>query len=126
MKKMYYFLAIILIIFVGYFLALYFALNGWQERGTFGDMFGALNTLFSALALAGVIYTLNLQRRDSEMLIMPLLAVEPIENKGGKYKLLVTNIGNGTALNIDFEPLPLGPGYRKNRRLWSNPNEFSG
>ena len=36
-------------------------------RGTFGDMFGALNALFSALAFACVFYTLLLQRRDLEL-----------------------------------------------------------
>ena len=33
-------------------------------RGTFGDMFGAVNALFSALAFAGVLYALMLQRQD--------------------------------------------------------------
>lgn len=32
------------------------------ERGTFGDMFGSVNALFSGIALAGVIYTILLQR----------------------------------------------------------------
>lgn len=39
-------------------------LNGWSERGQFGDMFGALNALFSGLALGGVIYALYLQMQE--------------------------------------------------------------
>ena len=39
-------------------------LDGWSERGQFGDMFGALNALFSGLALAGVIYALRLQMQE--------------------------------------------------------------
>ena len=35
-----------------------------NERGTFGDQFGAVNALFSGLAFAGLIYTIILQRRD--------------------------------------------------------------
>lgn len=35
-----------------------------QERGMFGDMFGAVNALFSGLALAGIIYTILLQREE--------------------------------------------------------------
>ena len=35
-----------------------------QERGLFGDMFGALNTAFSGLAFAGVIYAIILQRTE--------------------------------------------------------------
>lgn len=38
--------------------------NGDSDRGTFGDMFGALNTFFSALAFGGLIYTIILQRSD--------------------------------------------------------------
>jgi len=36
----------------------------WEVRGQFGDMFGAVNTLFSGLAFASLIYALTLQRRD--------------------------------------------------------------
>ncbi len=39
----------------------------WSTRGTFGDMFGAVNALFSGLAFAGVIYALFLQRRELEL-----------------------------------------------------------
>ena len=35
--------------------------------GLFGDMFGAVNALFSGLALAGIIIAILLQRRDLEM-----------------------------------------------------------
>jgi hypothetical protein len=49
----------------------YFVVNsslaGWPERGLFGDMFGALNALFSGLAFAGVIYTILLQRTELEL-----------------------------------------------------------
>lgn len=39
----------------------------WSERGTFGDMFGAINSLFSGLAFAGVIYAIFLQRKELEL-----------------------------------------------------------
>ncbi|GGI57815.1 hypothetical protein [Winogradskyella haliclonae] len=35
-----------------------------EERGTLGDMFGTLNTLFSGLAFAGIIFTILLQRKE--------------------------------------------------------------
>lgn len=35
-----------------------------QEMALFGDSFGALNSFFSGLALAGVVYSLLLQRQD--------------------------------------------------------------
>ena len=36
----------------------------WAVRGTFGDMFGAVNALFSGFAFAGMIITLILQRKE--------------------------------------------------------------
>lgn len=35
-----------------------------EYRGTFGDKFGFINSLFSALALAGIIYSIILQQRE--------------------------------------------------------------
>lgn len=35
-----------------------------QTRGTFGDKFGAVNSLFSGLAVAGLIYTIYLQKEE--------------------------------------------------------------
>nr|WP_315232232.1 hypothetical protein [uncultured Flavobacterium sp.] len=36
--------------------------SDWSKSGTFGDTFGAINSLFSGLALAGIIYTIYLQK----------------------------------------------------------------
>lgn len=36
----------------------------WPVRGQFGDMYGAVNSLFSGLAFAGLIYTVHLQRQE--------------------------------------------------------------
>lgn len=36
-------------------------------RGQFGDLFGAVNALFTGLAFAGVIYTILLQRHELEL-----------------------------------------------------------
>ncbi|WP_052421833.1 hypothetical protein [Paenibacillus sp. FSL P4-0081] len=42
-------------------------LGVWGDRGTFGDMFGAVNALFSGLAFAGLIFTIILQRKDLKL-----------------------------------------------------------
>lgn len=39
----------------------------WGNRGTFGDMFGSINALFSGLAFAGLIFTVLLQRQELQM-----------------------------------------------------------
>jgi hypothetical protein len=41
-----------------------FLIKDWAERGQFGDMFGAVNALFSGLAFAGVIFAILLQRQE--------------------------------------------------------------
>jgi len=35
-----------------------------KNRGEFGDMFGAVNALFSGLAFAGLIFTIHVQRKE--------------------------------------------------------------
>ena len=40
------------------------SLTDIESRGLFGDKFGAVNALFSALALAGIIFTIFLQKRE--------------------------------------------------------------
>ena len=42
-------------------------INNWEARSQFGEMFGSVNTLFSGLAFAGVIYTILLQRHELEL-----------------------------------------------------------
>ncbi len=66
----------------------------WGDRGTFGDMFGAVNSLFSGLAFAGIIYTiyvqkieLRLQREELRMAREELRrSAEAQENSGDALK----------------------------------------
>lgn len=46
-----------ILIFIAYFLIVGNQLSDWGQRGQFGDMFGTLNSFFTALAFAGVVYT---------------------------------------------------------------------
>jgi len=52
-----------IIAFVFPFVVNYF-FSDWTKSGTFGDTYGALNSLFSGLALAGVIVTILIQRAE--------------------------------------------------------------
>ena len=45
----------------------WFLLRHEPERGTFGDMFGGTNALFSGLAFAGVIYAILLQKQELKL-----------------------------------------------------------
>lgn len=49
---------------IGYGFAMYFAFDEENSRGLFGDSFGALNALFSALAFSAVVVTLWMQRNE--------------------------------------------------------------
>lgn len=65
MKKKYIVIIALVIFFV--WLGSGWAISTWVNasyRGTFGDMFGAVNALFSGLAFAGLIYTITVQRQE--------------------------------------------------------------
>lgn len=57
-------LPILVIVVVGLWVASGYILIGNPDRGTIGDMFGAVNSLFSGLAFAGLIYTIFLQKNE--------------------------------------------------------------
>lgn len=67
-KRSYFILTsiIVSVAIIGLWLGNYFALKDLPEtdRGTIGDMFGVINSLFSGLALAGIILTILLQRQE--------------------------------------------------------------
>lgn len=46
---------------------IYYTASNWSDRGTIGDMFGAVNALFSGLAFVGLIYTIIMQREEIKM-----------------------------------------------------------
>lgn len=58
---------LVLILWSGSAFLIFYGLDNWSERGTFGDLFGAVNALFSGLAFAGLIYTIILQKEDIEI-----------------------------------------------------------
>ncbi len=57
------FLVMIIIVLTCCFIA-YLLLKDSEDRGTFGDMFGSVNAIFSGLAFAGLIYTILLQKEE--------------------------------------------------------------
>lgn len=70
-------------------------LSGWflyplNERGTFGDMFGAVNALFSGLAFASLIYTIVLQKRELQLQRQELVLTRA-ELEGQKLQLSAQN-----------------------------------
>ncbi|WP_145323060.1 hypothetical protein [Paenibacillus xylanexedens] len=107
----------VLLVYLSFLVFILLFVDDWNTSGTLGDTFGILNTLFSGIALAGVIYTLNLQaqttelqRKDFARSIQPMLSVEQSNEEKYKYFILkVTNIGNGSALNIEFNFGGLNP-----------------
>lgn len=60
------FAVLIVLIIIGLWLATLLILNKWtnEDKSSFGDMFGSINALFSGLALAGIIMTMLLQRKE--------------------------------------------------------------
>ena len=60
------------------------------DRGTFGDMFGAINALFSGLAFATLIYTIHLQRYELGLQRVELIRTRE-ELSGQKFQLAAQN-----------------------------------
>lgn len=57
----------VLFLLAVYIIGLPELIHEYEQRGAFGDMFGGLNTLFSGLAFAFLIYTVFLQGKQLEM-----------------------------------------------------------
>ena len=55
---------VVSILIIGLWIATYCILKDNADKGTIGDMFGSINALFSGLALAGIILTILLQRKE--------------------------------------------------------------
>lgn len=60
---------LVTITIIGLWTLTYFLLKDKSatDRGTLGDMFGSINALFSGLALAGIILTILLQRKELKL-----------------------------------------------------------
>jgi len=58
---------IVLLIWAGSALIIANIVDNWTDRGTVGDMFGAVNALFAGLAFAALLYTIYLQREEIRM-----------------------------------------------------------
>lgn len=60
---------IVTVVIIGLWGFTYLTLKDFDNdiRGTFGDMFGSVNALFSGLALAGIILTILLQRKELKL-----------------------------------------------------------
>ena len=61
-----------------------------ENKGEFGDTFGALNALFAGLAFAGVIYAILLQQKELALQRKALEATE-VEIRGQKEQLQAQN-----------------------------------
>lgn len=58
---------LIILIWVISICILYYNFTSWKDAETFGNSFGAINSLFSGLAFGGIIYTILLQRKELKL-----------------------------------------------------------
>ncbi len=89
-------LAIVVVIIWGSF---WYFLSNNPDRGTFGDMFGSVNALFSGLAFAGVICAILLQMKELSLQRNELKLTRD-ELKGQKMQM---ELQNKTLLKQNFE-----------------------
>ena len=64
LNGLYLLLVIVLVIWIISALIIPLCFQKLADRGMFGDSFGVINSLFSGLAFAGIIYTILLQRKE--------------------------------------------------------------
>ena len=79
-----------------------FSLDNWSDRGTFGDLFGSVNALFSGLAFAGLLYTIIMQKKDLE-----LQRVEIERNRSELKKSAKAQIKSEQALTEQVEQMKI-------------------
>jgi hypothetical protein len=96
--------------------------NDYGKAGQFGDMFGALNTFFTGLALAGVVYSIREQRRQLEIAEKELkeasITAEQQRFEGTFFQLLslLTGIVESMAGN-QFWGAGVAPGVKSGREV---------
>ena len=61
------YLTIVVILVLGSWGSTWYLLKDMTNRGTFGDMFGAVNALYSGLAFAGVVFAILLQSKELKL-----------------------------------------------------------
>lgn len=88
-----------IVLWLIYWAAMFFFQSDSAVRGQFGDMFGAVNALFSAFAFAGLIYAILLQRKDLQLQLRELRDTRE-ELRGQKEQL---EAQNKTFLRQSFE-----------------------
>jgi hypothetical protein len=76
----------VLVVWLGFWWFVVYTIDDTSKRGQFGDMFGAVNALFSGLAFAGIIFTILLQR-DELRLQRKELRQNRLELRGQKLQL---------------------------------------
>ena len=66
-KPLFYVAVAITIIWALSFVLIRIFFKNYETMGQFGDLFGSINSLYSGLAFAGLIYTIYLQRNELEL-----------------------------------------------------------
>ena len=64
LNGLYALLVIVVLIWIASVFLIPFTLSDLEKRALLGDSFGTINSLFSGLAFAGIIYTILLQRKE--------------------------------------------------------------
>lgn len=91
---------------------IYLKFNDWSASGAFGDTFGATNSLFSGLALAGLIYTvilqteeLKIQREELKLTRDQVTEQAEAQKKQARYTLLICQLNALTSRQEQYTDL---------------------
>ncbi|MBI3135561.1 MAG: hypothetical protein HYZ14_12865 [Bacteroidetes bacterium] len=84
-------IVIVIFIWIGSGIAIHY---GTSNRGTFGDMFGAVNALFSGLALFGIIVSILIQQQEMNL--------QKEELKQTRYEFKINRLTNILFKQTDY------------------------
>ncbi len=70
-----------------------YCFQDWSKSGTFGDTFGALNAVFSGMAIAGIVVSILMQRKELDNQRIEL-ALQRTEMQETRKEFLINRITN--------------------------------
>ena len=85
--------------------------NNSEERGQYGDQFGAVNALFSGLAAGGLLWTIWQQRKEIDLVQEQLDVLESDQKKSQRVNSLCAILDSRTAMFQMHLDVQRGPDF---------------
>lgn len=116
-------ITVVFVLWIWNYVTLFFLKN--EERGTFGDMFGSVNAIFSGLAFAGIIITIYIQSHELKLQRKELkLTRKEAKRTRNEFSLQNDTMKLQQFENTFFQMLSLF--HDNTEKIYSTDNRFKG